>query len=54
LRQFFDSTGKYAPAEQEVKHFPIPLRKSLRVMALAKGSQTIVPQLIAEGDFLER
>jgi len=22
-------------------------------MALAKGSQTIVPQLIAEGDFLE-
>jgi len=40
--------------QESINHFPIPLRKSLKVMALAKGSQTIVPQLIAEGDFLER
>ena len=28
-------------------------RKSLEVVALAKGSQTIVPQLIVKGDFLD-
>jgi len=30
---FYFGTGKYAPAEQEVKHFPIPLRKSLKVIS---------------------
>jgi len=40
LRQFFDGTGKYALAEQEVKHFPFTTSENRL-------------ELIAKGDFLE-
>lgn len=48
-----EGLSDFLMVQESIKRFPIPLRKSPKVMALAKGSQTIVPQLIAKGNFLD-